>query len=116
LDGADAGDIAVLFFAVTTKVYFVPFFRPVTVALWLDAAAATETFPGVEVTVYEAIALEPLLDGALHVTVADASPAVAFTAVGAVGAADVAAPGVTALDGEDAAPVAVALFAVTVKV
>ena len=108
--------MAVLFFAVTTKVYFVPFVRPVTLALLLADAATTEMFPGVDVTVYEAIALEPVLDGACHVTVADALPAVAATLVGAVGAAVVAAAGVTALDGDDAAPVAVAFFAVTVKV
>jgi hypothetical protein len=115
-EGAEAGDAVVLFFAVTTKVYFVPLVKPLTVALRLAAAATTEMLPGVDVTVYEAIALEPLFVGACQVTVADALPAVAVTLVGAVGAAVVAAAGVTALDGEDAAPVAVALFAVTVKV
>jgi hypothetical protein len=114
-EGAGAGDVDVLFFAVTTKVYFVPLVRPFTVALRAEAAATTEMLPGVDVTVYEAIALEPVLVGACHVTVADALPAVAATLVGAAGAAEPAA-GVTAFDGDDAAPVAVALFAVTVKV
>jgi hypothetical protein len=64
------------------------------------------------VTVYFVIALPPLLDGAVHVTVADPSPAVAATPVGAVGRVF----GVTAFDGEDAGPVPLALVAVTVKV
>ena|SRR3569623_1344799 len=50
-EGAEAGDVAVLFFAVTTKVYFVPFVSPLTLALLLAAAAVTEMFPGVDVTV-----------------------------------------------------------------
>jgi hypothetical protein len=60
------------------------------------------------------IALPPLLDGAVQVTVAAVLPPVAATAVGAPGA--VGALGVTALDAEEAGPVPLALVAVTVKV
>jgi hypothetical protein len=60
------------------------------------------------------IALPPLLDGAVQLTVADPSPAVADTPVGAPGGVD--AFGVTELDGEDAGPVPFALVADTVKV
>lgn len=89
-----------------------------TVALLLVADAVTDLLPGVDVTVYEAIALEPVLDGACHVTVACALPAVAATLVGAAGATGVVvfAAGVTAFDAADAAPVADAFFAATVKV
>ena len=60
------------------------------------------------------IALPPLLDGAVQDTVADPLPAVAVTPVGAPGT--VGAVGVTALDGEEADPVPMALVADTVKV
>ena len=60
------------------------------------------------------IALPPLLDGAVQLTVADPLPAVAVTPVGAPGA--VGALGVTALDGAEAGPVPLALVADTVKV
>ena len=60
------------------------------------------------------MALPPLLDGAVQLTVADPLPAVAVTPVGAPGA--VGALGVTALDGAEAGPVPMALVAVTVKV
>jgi hypothetical protein len=55
----------------------------------------------------------PPFEGAVHDTVADALPAVAFTRVGAAGAP---AWGVTAVDGAEAVPVPMALVAVTVKV
>ena len=60
------------------------------------------------------MALPPLLDGAVQLTVADPLPAVAVTPVGAPGAVGVF--GVTALDGAEAGPVPLALVAVTVKV
>jgi hypothetical protein len=58
------------------------------------------------------IAEPPLLDGAVHETVAWLLPAVAVTDVGAPGTVT----GVTALDGDDAGPVPTAFVAVTVKV
>ena len=87
-------------------------------AVLLAAAATTERLPGVDVTVYEAIALEPALAGACHVTVACALPAVAATLVGADGATgvDVPAAGITAFDAAEGAPAVVPLFAITVKV
>ncbi len=54
----------------------------------------------------------PSFAGAVHVTVAEASPAVADAPVGASGMVI----GVTALDGIDAGPVPAALVAVTVNV
>jgi hypothetical protein len=51
LDAADAGLLPTLFFAITTKVYAVPFVRPVTVAERADAAADTEMLPGEDFTV-----------------------------------------------------------------
>ena len=57
-------------------------------------------------------AAPPSLEGADHVTVALASPAVADAPVGASGIVI----GVTALDGADAGPVPAALVAVTVTV
>ena len=58
------------------------------------------------------IALPPLLLGAVKLTVACALPRVAVTPVGAPGTV----AGVTALDGDEAAPAPTALLAVTVKV
>jgi hypothetical protein len=60
------------------------------------------------------IALPPVFDGAVQLTVAEAFPAVAETPVGAPGTAG--ALGVTALDAADSGPVPVALVADTVKV
>lgn len=58
------------------------------------------------------IAEPPLLDGAVHDTLAWPSPAVPVTAVGAPGTV----AGVTADDADDAVPVPAALVAVTVNV
>jgi hypothetical protein len=63
-------------------------------------------------TVYDVIAAPPFEDGADHVTVADASPAVADTAVGAPGTV----AGTTVFDGADAGPGPALLAAVTVNV
>ena len=79
---------------------------PVTVT----GVCAVEPMNGV--TVYVVIVLPPLLAGAVQLTVADALPAVAVTAVGAPGRLF----GITALDGEEAGPVPVAFVADTVKV
>ena len=60
-------------------------------------------------------ALPPSEAGAVQVTVALASPAVADAAVGAPGTV-AAAVGVTAVEAAEAAPVPMALVAVTVNV
>jgi hypothetical protein len=60
------------------------------------------------------IALPPLLDGAVQLTVAEPEPAVALTAVGVPGT--VALLGVTAFDFADSGPVPASFWAVTVKV
>jgi hypothetical protein len=54
----------------------------------------------------------PPFDGAVQLTVAWAFPAVAVTPVGAAGAA----AGVTAVEGEDSAPLPIELVAITVNV
>ena len=61
------------------------------------------------------IGLPPSLAGAVQVTLACASPAVAVTAVGALGTV-AAATGVTLFDAAEAALVPTPLVAVTVKV
>jgi hypothetical protein len=77
----------------------------------LDAPVAV-MLPGLEVTVYEVIALPPFEAGGVKLTVACALPAVAVPIVGAPGTV----AGVTLLDAADAGPVPIALVAVTVKV
>jgi hypothetical protein len=99
----------------------VPFVSPPTVALVgttvLPTGAVTVAEPpaGVEVTVYEVMALPPLDAGALHETEACALPAVAVTALGAPGAV-AGVVGVTLFDGADAGPLPTALTATTVNV
>ena len=83
--------------------------RPVRVA---DVPVTVALAPaGLEVTVYEVMALPPSLAGAVQETVAWALAAVAETAVGAPGIVI----GVTELDGVDAALEPTALVATTVK-
>ena len=67
---------------------------------------------GIEVTVYEVMALPPSDEGAVQETVACELPAVAETVVGAPGIVI----GVTELDGVEAALEPTALVATTVKV
>ena len=87
--------------------------RPVSVA---DVPVTVALAPaGLEVTVYEVMALPPLLAGALQETDAEALPAVAVTAVGAPGTV-AGATGVTLLDASDGALLPTALLATTVKV
>jgi hypothetical protein len=80
-----------------------------------DAPAAAVILPGDDVTVKPVMGDPPSLDGAVHVTVAWASPEVAVPIVGAPGtpAADV---GVTELEAADGGPVPTTFVAVTVKV
>ncbi len=66
------------------------------------------------VTVYWVSELPPVLLGAVQLTWADPTPAVAVTPVGAPGT--LGALGVTELDGEDSGPVPAVLVADTVNV
>ncbi|MDR9453509.1 MAG: hypothetical protein RI542_06215, partial [Wenzhouxiangella sp.] len=93
------------------KVYSVPLVRPVTVHEVAPVVVQVRS-SGVDVTSYPVIAEPPSSTGAVQDTVASASPAVAVTPVGALGAPR----GVTALLAAEAAPVPSALVAVTVKV
>jgi hypothetical protein len=114
-DGAEAGPEPAELLASTVKVYAVPLVSPVTVAEVAGGVPTTVTgVPAVEpangVTVYD-VTLPPA--GAVQLTEAAPGPAVAaVTALGAPGTA----PGVTALDGEDAGPVPAVLVAETVNV
>jgi len=83
LEAAEAGPVPTAFVAVTVNVYAVPLVKPVTVIGLVVPVAVM--LPGLEVTVKPVIGLPPLLVGAVNVTVADALPAVAVTAVGAPG-------------------------------
>jgi hypothetical protein len=88
---------------------------PVTVIIPLPAWVNVPVkLPGFEVAVYDVIVEPPLEAGAVNDTDACASPALAVPIVGVPGT--VAAAGVTELDGALAAPVPMALVAVTVKV
>src|SRR3954468_20987713 len=99
--------------AMIVKVYAVPLVRPETTAfLVVPLAVVTEAPPGDAVTVYLSMASPPLSSGASHVTVAERSPKVAFTFVGAVGAV----AGLEADDGAEGAPAPTALEAKTVNV
>jgi hypothetical protein len=65
-------------------VYAVPFVKPVTVMGLLLPVAVI--FSGLDTTVYNVIALPPLLTGGVKVIVAVAFPGTALTPVGAFGA------------------------------
>jgi hypothetical protein len=115
VDAADSGLVPMLLVAVTVKVYAVPLVRPVTtldVPVAGTAVCATPAINGV--TEYAVMGLPPS-DGAVQVTVADASPLVAATPVGAAGAVT-GAVGVMEDEGAEAEPVPTAFLAVTVKV
>ena len=112
-DGAEAALLPTAFVAITVNVYVVPFVRPVSVA---DVPVTVALAPtGLEDTVYEVMALPPSLSGAVQETVAEASPAVAVTPVGALGTV-AGAFGVTLFDGAEAALLPTALVATTVNV
>ncbi|HEY0871507.1 MAG TPA: hypothetical protein VGD55_14005 [Acidothermaceae bacterium] len=81
--GADATPVPMPFIAVTVKVYAVPLVSPDTVIGELVPVAVK--FPGADVTVYPLIG-DPLAFGATNDTAALATPAVALTPVGALGA------------------------------
>jgi hypothetical protein len=93
----------------------VPGVSPVTtwvVAVELNVVDGPVASPTYGVTTYPEIGEPPSDTGAVHVTVADAAPAVAGPMVGAP--ATVA--GVTAFDAEDELPVPAELVAATVNV
>jgi hypothetical protein len=79
----------------------------------LPFAVVQVSAPGELVTVYEVIPEPPLLLGAVHDTVADASPPTADTPVGAPGTV---ATGVTDAEALDATLLPALLRAVTVNV
>jgi hypothetical protein len=109
-EAADAGPLPIALVAFTVKVYAVPFVSPVRI-IGLDAPVAV-MLPGLEVTVYEVIALPPFEAGGAKLTVACWLTAVAVTAVGAPGTV----AGVTLLEAAEAGPVPITLVAFTVKV
>ena len=110
-DALEAVPVPAELVAVTVKVYAVPLVSPVTV-IGDDAPVAVRP-PGEDVTVYPVIAAPPVFAGAVKLTVAPPLLPVAETPVGAPGAM---AAGVTADEALEAAPVPMALVAVTVKV
>jgi hypothetical protein len=89
----------------------VPFVRPVTVIGVAVIAVAVMPL-GLEVAVYNVIALPPLDTGAVKATVACVFPRVAVPIVGAPGSV----AGVTGSEATDAGPVPTSFVAVTVKV
>jgi phosphoribosylcarboxyaminoimidazole (NCAIR) mutase len=97
--------------ATTVNVYEVPFVSPLT-AQDRPPPVTHVAPPGEAVTVYPVIGLPPSEDGAIHMTSAEALPAVAVTPVGAPGTV----AGTTADDAAEAGPVPIELLAVTAKV
>ena len=117
-DDADATLVPMALVAVTVKWYVVPLVNPVTTRLVAAAPAGrrapTCTFAALSTrTLYPVIAEPPLLAGTVHLTVADALPAVATPIPGADGAV-FGAVGVTAFE-VPPGPVPMALVAVTTK-
>jgi hypothetical protein len=85
-DAAEAIELPTAFVATITKVYGVPFVNPVT--LMGEVAPVAVMPPGLDVTVYPVITLPPSFVGAVNATLAERSPAVATTPVGAPGTVD----------------------------
>ena len=83
LEAEEALPVPTMFVAVTVNVYGVPLVRPVTVIGELAPVPVID--PGLEVTVYEVMALPPFEPGAENVTEAWALPPVAVPMVGAPG-------------------------------
>ena len=112
-DAADAALVPLTFVAVTVHVYDFPFDSPPTTMgePAPDPAPATPAFDDTHAALYPVIALPPS-NGATNVTVTCAFPA---TTVGGAGASG-ARFGMTATDGDDAAPVPLAFVAATVHV
>ena len=97
LEAEDVGPDPKAFVANTLNVYEVPLESPVTEhVVTAPDGVVHATPPGLAVTVYDVIAELPGLVGAVQLTDARASPAVAVTDVGAPGT-----PGMTGLDAAD---------------
>ena len=100
------------------NVYLVSLSKSVTVHV--SAPVVEHVTPSRDVTVYPVIGEPPVNAGADQATVADLSPAVATTALGAegtvAGVAVTGAAGVAALDGVDGLEVPASFVAVTVNV
>jgi hypothetical protein len=79
------GPLPTAFEAYRLKVYEVPFVRPVTVAVTPVTEKTAEGAAGVGTIVKPVTGRPPLLDGAVQLSVADPSPAVALTFVTALG-------------------------------
>jgi len=107
---ADALPVPAALVAVTVKVYVVPLVRPVTISGEEPPVAVNP--PGEDVTVYEVMALPPLLAGGVNVIVASPFPRVAVPMVGAPGTV---AGTIELLVAEDE-PVPTSFVAVTVNV
>src|SRR5438132_1338420 len=113
LDASEGALLPTAFVAMSVEERRVGLLRPVSVA---DVPATVALAPaGLEVTVYEVMALPPSLAGAVQETDAEALPAVAETAVGAPGTV-AGATGVTLLDASEEALLPTAFVAMTVKV
>jgi len=113
LDAVEVGPVPLALVAVIVNVYAVPLVSPVTDDVVTGGFPVTvrggcAVVPMNGVIVYEEIPLPPFA-GAVHVTVAEALPAVAVTPVGAAGTV----AGVTAAEAVDVAPVPTAFVAVT---
>ena len=109
-DGALAAESPTAERDFTVKVYDVPLVKPVQEA---EVPVTTHDPPaGDDVKTYDVIGPPPSLAGAVHDTVADASPATALTAVGAPGSAGV----LTATGAVLAAELPTEFVATTVKV
>ena len=78
----DAAPVPAALVAVTVNVYAVPAVRPVTVHCNAPVDQVHCPPPGLDVAVYAVIVAPPLLEGAVHETVAWFVPAVAVTPVG----------------------------------
>src|SRR5207253_4443256 len=113
LEASEGALLPTALLATTVKVYAVPLVRPVSVA---DVPVTVALAPvGLEVTVYEVMALPPSLTGAVQETVAEALPAVAEAAVGAPGTV-AGAFGVTQFGGAAGGLWPTAFVAMTVNV
>ena len=112
--------VPMLLMAATVNVYTSPLVRPVTVQLVevLDVEEGHASVVGVEVvtfsdvTVYPAIALPPMFDGAVQLTLTNVLPLVTAPIVGAPGTA----AGVTLTEEFENEPVPTTLMAATVNV
>src|SRR5436853_231278 len=112
-DAADGSPVPRALIDATLNVYVVPCARPLMICLVtveLNVLGACATDPTNGVTTYPVTAEPFVFAGAVHDTVACASPGTADTPVGATGA-----PTVTSAEGADCGPIPRAFFAATLK-